>query len=259
MTPPAVLVAVDGAAGSGKSTLARGLAQELGVAYINTGLMYRALAAASIRSNTAADDAEGLVDLARALRFTVDGKNPPELDVEGYLHADLTTPEVELRVSLVASHPGVRTVMRDRQRTLGADGAVMEGRDIATVVLPQAPQPNQEFTLRFHYRGDVIHNAGNGVLFVGARESWYPHLGDSAEFSDYDLLLRWPHKLRLVATGSKVEEHEQGQREDGGRAPGAHGQRRFQAISSPRSGWHARRRRLVSARDERHRRRFHRL
>ena len=85
------------------------------------------------------------------------------------------------------------------------------GNDYLNVVLPQAPRPNQEFTLRFHYRGDVIHNAGNGVLFVGARESWYPRLGDSAEFSDYDLLLRWPHKLRLVATGSKVEEHEEGE------------------------------------------------
>ena len=178
MTPPAVLVAVDGAAGSGKSTLARGLAQELGVAYINTGLMYRALAAASIRSNTAADDAEGLVDLARALRFTVDGKNPPELDVEGYLHADLTTPEVELRVSLVASHPGVRTVMRDRQRTLGADGAVMEGRDIATVVLPQAPlklfvraDRNRRIGRRADERGDDVDSVGEALQQRDARDA----------------------------------------------------------------------------------------
>jgi len=48
-------------------------------------------------------------------------------------------------------------------------------------------------------------------LFVGARESWYPHLGDSAEFSSYDFLLRWPRKLRLIATGSKLEEHEEGE------------------------------------------------
>ena len=84
------------------------------------------------------------------------------------------------------------------------------GNDYLNVVLPQAPPPNQEFTLHFHYRGNVIQNAGNGVLFVGARESWYPRFGDSAEFSDYDLLLRWPHKLRLVATASKLEEHEEG-------------------------------------------------
>ena len=83
------------------------------------------------------------------------------------------------------------------------------GNDYLDVVLPQAPAGHQEFTLHFHYRGNVIQDAGNGVLFVGARESWYPHLGDSAEFSGYDLLLRWPRKLRLIATGSKLEEHEE--------------------------------------------------
>jgi hypothetical protein len=85
------------------------------------------------------------------------------------------------------------------------------GNDYLEVVLPQAPARHQELTLHFHYRGNVIQDAGNGVLFVGARESWYPHFGDSAEFSDYDFLLRWPRKLRLIATGSKVEEHEEGE------------------------------------------------
>jgi len=85
------------------------------------------------------------------------------------------------------------------------------GSDYLDVVLPQTPAGGQEFTLHFHYRGDVIQAAGNGVLFVGARESWYPHLGDSAEFSSYDFLLRWPRKLRLIATGSKLEEHEEGE------------------------------------------------
>ncbi|HYU21661.1 MAG TPA: M1 family aminopeptidase [Candidatus Dormibacteraeota bacterium] len=85
------------------------------------------------------------------------------------------------------------------------------GNDYLDVILPQTPSGGQEFTLHFHYRGNVIQDAGNGVLFVGARESWYPHLGDSAEFSAYDFLLRWPHKLRLIATGSKLEEHEDGE------------------------------------------------
>jgi len=84
------------------------------------------------------------------------------------------------------------------------------GNDYLDVVLPQTPAQKEEFTLRFHYRGNVIQDAGNGVLFVGARESWYPHLGDSTEFASYDLLLRWPRRLRLVATGSKIEEHEEG-------------------------------------------------
>jgi Peptidase family M1 domain len=85
------------------------------------------------------------------------------------------------------------------------------GNDYLDVVLPQTPANHQEFTLHFHYRGNVIQDAGNGVLFVGARESWYPHLGDSAEFSSYNILLRWPRKLRLIATGSKLEEHEEGE------------------------------------------------
>ena len=138
MSDRVIIIAVDGAAGSGKSTLARGLARTLGVAYVNTGLMYRALAAASISAAVDTDDAEGLVDLARGLRFTLGGADPRELQVEGYGPDDLTTPDVESRVSFVSRHPAVRTVMRDLQRALGADGAVMEGRDIATVVFPQA-------------------------------------------------------------------------------------------------------------------------
>jgi len=134
-----IIVAVDGAAGSGKSTLARGLARALGVAYVNTGLMYRALAAAAIRSGVEPDDAERLVDLAEALRFTVRGDDPPALEVEGYGPEDLTTPDVESTVSRVARHPAVRSLMRDTQRVLGSTGAVMEGRDIATVVFPEAP------------------------------------------------------------------------------------------------------------------------
>ncbi|HEY6945150.1 MAG TPA: M1 family aminopeptidase [Candidatus Acidoferrum sp.] len=85
------------------------------------------------------------------------------------------------------------------------------GNDYLYVILPAAPAQNQEFTLQFHYHGNVIEDAGNGVLFVGARESWYPHLGDPAAFASYDLTIRWPRKLRLVATGSKLENHEDGE------------------------------------------------
>jgi hypothetical protein len=87
----------------------------------------------------------------------------------------------------------------------------VRGNDYLYVVLPATPPQGQEFSLRFHYRGNVIQDAGNGVLFVGARESWYPHLGDAAEFAAYDLTIRWPRKLRLVATGTKLEEHEDGE------------------------------------------------
>ncbi len=84
------------------------------------------------------------------------------------------------------------------------------GNDYLYVILAGVPSQNQEFLLQFHYHGNVIEDAGNGVLFVGARESWYPHLGDPSDFAPYDLTIRWPRKLRLVATGSRLDEHDDG-------------------------------------------------
>jgi cytidylate kinase len=132
------VVAIDGAAGSGKSTLARGLARSLGLPYVNTGLMYRGLTAAALRSGTDQEDEGGLVSLLDALRFSLSGESPPELVVEGYPDDALTSDAVETTVSTVARHPAVRERMRVLQRALGRNGAVMEGRDIATVVFPDA-------------------------------------------------------------------------------------------------------------------------
>jgi hypothetical protein len=84
------------------------------------------------------------------------------------------------------------------------------GTDFLYVVLPSAPPRGSEFPLRFRYRGNVIEDAGNGVLYVGARESWYPHFGDGADFADYELTMHWPRRLRLVATGTKLDEREDG-------------------------------------------------
>ncbi len=85
------------------------------------------------------------------------------------------------------------------------------GHDFVYVVLPSAPPRAAEFTLRFRYRGNLIEDAGNGVLYVGARESWYPHFGDAADFADYDLTMHWPRRLRLVATGTKLDERDDGE------------------------------------------------
>src|SRR5260370_6835639 len=84
------------------------------------------------------------------------------------------------------------------------------GNDYLYVVMNTATPRGNEFTLRFRYRGNVIEYAGNGVFYVGAREVWYPHLGDAADFADYDLTMRWPRRLRLVATGTKFDEHDDG-------------------------------------------------
>jgi cytidylate kinase len=134
------IVAIDGAAGSGKSTLARGLAGRLDVAYVNTGAMYRALAAAALRDGIAPDDPERLLGLARDLRFILRVDPPGELEIEGFPPEALITLEVEATVSAVARHAQVRAHLRAAQRELGlVHGAVMEGRDIGAVVFADAP------------------------------------------------------------------------------------------------------------------------
>jgi CMP/dCMP kinase len=135
------VIAIDGAAGSGKSTLARRLASELNLPYVNTGLMYRALALKAHREGVSQDDAEGLERLALRIGFDLDSSvRPPELAIDGELpEPALTSPEVESSVSAVSRHPEVRAVLRGEQRRLAAEGAVMEGRDIGTVVVPAAP------------------------------------------------------------------------------------------------------------------------
>jgi len=85
-----------------------------------------------------------------------------------------------------------------------------QGNDALVVLFPRALAADSTFTLRFRYSGNVIADAGNGVLFVDARDDWYPHYGDTAEFANYELTFHWPKRLRLVATGSKSGEHEEG-------------------------------------------------
>ena len=134
------VVTIDGAAGSGKSTLARGLARALGVGYVNTGLMYRALTRAAIDAGVDQEDAGGLADVMRTLTFDLGPGDPPELTVDGRRPGDeLESADVEAHVSRVAAHPEVRALMHTEQRRLGERGVVMEGRDIGSVVFPEAP------------------------------------------------------------------------------------------------------------------------
>ena len=85
------------------------------------------------------------------------------------------------------------------------------GNEALLIVLPAAVRAGEEIRLRIRYRGSVISDAGNGVFFVGDRGSWYPHAGSMSTFAPFELTLRWPHKLQLVATGRKLEEGEEGE------------------------------------------------
>lgn len=134
------VIAIDGAAGSGKSTLARGLAESLGLPYVNTGIMYRALTLAALDAGIDTADGDALAQLMSRLRFGLSHGEPPEIEVEGAPPSPgLVSDRVEAEVSHVARHPQVRSLMREGQRALGLPGAVVEGRDIGSVVFPDAP------------------------------------------------------------------------------------------------------------------------
>ena len=132
------IIAIDGPAGSGKSTLAHGLAAELGLAYVNTGVTYRAVAAEALRRGVAPGDADGLAGLARDLDLSVEG-TPPQIHLDGRPPGEeLVAARVEAIVSEVSRHPRVREALHEKQRVLAGARAVVEGRDIGTVVFPEA-------------------------------------------------------------------------------------------------------------------------
>jgi CMP/dCMP kinase len=133
-----MVIAIDGPAGAGKSTVARRLARELGFTYLDSGAMYRAVALAALRSGIDTADGEALGELARSLDISFPDGNI-ELDREDVSEA-IRDPEVSIAASEVSAHPQVREAMVARQRELIAGGDyVAEGRDIGTVVSPDAP------------------------------------------------------------------------------------------------------------------------
>jgi CMP/dCMP kinase len=131
------VIAIDGPAGAGKSTIARALAARLGLEYLDTGAMYRAVTFAAMRREVSLDDIEAVADLARGVDLEVGD----HVLVDGIdATAAIRTPEVTAAVSKVAANSGVRSELRARQQHWAAEhgGGVIEGRDIGSVVFPDA-------------------------------------------------------------------------------------------------------------------------
>jgi len=132
------VVAIDGPAGAGKSTVSRLLASSLGLAYLDTGAMYRAVTAEAMHRGIALHDVEAVAAMSRSVSIEV-GERGVFVDGRDVSEA-IRTPEITVNVAPVASNSDVRADLRDRQRAWAAEhgGGVIEGRDIASVVFPDA-------------------------------------------------------------------------------------------------------------------------
>jgi len=133
-----LIIAIDGPAGAGKSTISRQVAEKLSYLFIDTGAMYRAVTLACLEANVDVDDAEACAKIAASLDIAQDGQRTR---VNGSDVSDaIRTPQVTANVSAVSAHAAVRTIMVDHQRRWATThaGGVVEGRDIGTVVFPDA-------------------------------------------------------------------------------------------------------------------------
>jgi cytidylate kinase len=132
-----LIIAIDGPSGAGKGTIARTIASELGFRHVDSGAMYRAVAWKAVDTHIALEDEEAVAQLAAGAQIKV---STDQVTIDG---VDVTrlirTPAIDLAAAAVARLPKVRAVLVERQRQIGAGGSVvMEGRDIGTVVFPQA-------------------------------------------------------------------------------------------------------------------------
>ena len=167
-----MIVAIDGPAGAGKSTVARTLATRLGFRYLDTGAMYRALTQLALEEDVSLEDGAALGDLARREPVSFEGDRVFIRDED--VTEVIRLPRIDRVVSSVARHPEVREVMRERQRELGSHGdAVIEGRDIGTVVCPNAD-------VKVYLVADAVERARR-------RQADRPEIGEQALATDLRL------------------------------------------------------------------------
>lgn len=134
------VIAIDGPAGAGKSTVAKALAKELGLSYLDTGAMYRALALKAVRNGLSSESGQQIADLGESTTIGFGQGEPQRVLCDGIDVTDeIRTPEISDMASAISTHSAVRRVLVSRQKALVEDGGVvLEGRDVTTVVAPQA-------------------------------------------------------------------------------------------------------------------------
>jgi cytidylate kinase len=206
-----IRVAIDGPCGSGKSTIGKRVAQALGFVYIDSGAMYRAVARQALAAGVPLEDEAAVVDVARGLTIEfIPGKEGQHLMVNGEdVTGAIRTPEVAQGASRVSAIPGVRRVLVRRQKEMGeAGGVVMDGRDIGTVVFPDAEvKIYLDASLGERARRRYLEDRQRGVpADLGATEKEVAER-DRRDMTRADSPLRQADDaVRLDTTGMAVEE-----------------------------------------------------
>ena len=170
MCASSVVIAIDGPSGVGKSTVAKCLAQKLGYHYVDSGAMYRAMGWAALNATVSLDAAESIVAVAErtVIEVTFNSSGQSEITVDAkQLTTELRGEGVGVAASAVATVPAVRDIITDKLRCLREQGSlVMEGRDIGTVVFPDATVKfflDGSLTVRSQRRFDELQRAGQAV------------------------------------------------------------------------------------------------
>ena len=194
-----MLIAIDGTAGTGKSTVGKAVAAKLGYGFLSTGEMYRALAYKVFEKNIVPEDHDAVLTTARALRFTF--VRQPDATLKMYVDGDYLGDKLHLEevgnvASRVSTNGEARRVLTEKMRAVGEDGGVvMEGRDVGTVVFPDAE-------MKFYLDASAAERAKRRVL----------QLKVAGEKADYDQILKlieerdWRDSHRAVSPLKPAED-----------------------------------------------------
>ena len=206
-----ITIAIDGPAASGKSTTARRVARKLNYVYIDTGAMYRAVTLAALQSNIPVDDAEQLGTLAASIDIELhQNDSDTEIFLDGTdVSRDIRLPEVTQNISPVAANARVREILVAKQQQLGKNGGVvMDGRDIGTVVFPEAElKIFMEASVEERARRRIRELRERGVVMeIGVVESEIRQRDEADQNRDHGPLRKASDAISIDTTTLSIDE-----------------------------------------------------